>query len=396
VSVRPGGRRYEAAVAPATPGVVLIHNPYGETGGGAEFQKTLRSVLQQVAPQATIREIRAPSSGHRVSDYVRQGLLASRSRHLLRDCDLLVVQGYLNLGSWVLTHEARRFRVPYILVPHGDHVPAWDWRGGYGSAIRKRAAVALYARGVVQRASAVVVGSRLEGERVAAVAPRVRRRLRVIPNAIESDVEADGDADTGSTGEAPFALWLGRVGPEKHLDFLVACWPEVQGRVPGAELVLAGSYEDKRLARRLRAQIRGLGLDGAVRCLGYVGGPEKQHLLRAARCLVLPSRFESFGRVVVEALTVGTPVLVSTGTPWHDLPERAGRCIPLEHAGWVGALVAFLETPQKARVPREDVARLLMSCSHAAVLASWQRLVGEVMAGGCPVSRPDAAAATGA
>ena len=396
MSVRAGGGRYEAAVTSAGPRVVLVHNPYGETGGAAEFQKGLRSVLQQVAPQATIREIRAPSSGRRISDYVRQGLLASRFRHLLRDCDLLVVQGYLNLGSWVLTREARRLRVPYILVPHGDHVPAWDWRGGYGSAIRKRVAVALYGRGVMQRASAVVVGSKLEGERIAGVAPRVRSRLRVIPNAIDSQVEADGDTDTGSTREAPFALWLGRVGPEKHLDFLVACWPEVQGRVPRAELVLAGSYENRRLARRLRAQVRALGLDGAVRCIGYVGGLEKQHLLRAARCVVLPSLFESFGRVVVEALAVGTPVLVSTGTPWHDLPERAGRCIPVERACWVSALITFLGTPQKVRVPREDVARLLMSCSHAAVLASWQRMVGEVMASGWPAYQPYRGARTGA
>jgi glycosyltransferase involved in cell wall biosynthesis len=383
-------------MAPPTPRVVLIHNPYSETGGGGEFQSALRSVLREVAPQATIQEIRAPSGGRHVSDYVRQGLLARRARHLVGDCDLLIVQGYLNLGSWVLTHEARRFGVPYILIPHGDHVPAWDWRGGYGSAIRKRMAVALYSRGVAERASAVVVGSGLEGERLASVAPRVRPRLRVIPNAIESHVEADGDADTGSTSEAPFVLWLGRVGPEKQLDFLISCWQEVHGRVPGAELVLAGSYENERLTRRLRAQVSALRLDGVVRWVGYVGGPEKRRLLRAARCLVLPSRSESFGRVVVEALAVGTPVVVSTGTPWHELPERAGWCIPLEPGRWVGALVALLESPQKVRVPPEDVARLLVSCSPAAVLASWQHVVREVMAGSQLASRPHAAAARGA
>jgi phosphatidylinositol alpha-1,6-mannosyltransferase len=95
---------------------------------------------------------------------------------------------------------------------------------------------------------------------------------------------------------------------------IIAAWPLVQARVPGARLWIAG---DGDLRPELEAQARCLGLDQAVQFWGRVTEERKQELLRRCRCLAMPSRAEGFGMVYLEAMRLGRPCLVS--------PFDAGR-----------------------------------------------------------------------
>lgn len=52
---------------------------------------------------------------------------------------------------------------------------------------------------------------------------------------------------------------------------------------------------------------------------GFVSGREKFEQLAQLSCLFVPSDFENFGMIVTEALSVGTPVMASLGTPWEEL-----------------------------------------------------------------------------
>ena len=56
-----------------------------------------------------------------------------------------------------------------------------------------------------------------------------------------------------------------------------------------------------------------------VRFTGLVTGDEKKRLLASLSCLVVPSDFENFGRIIPEALMQSIPVIASTGTPWQEL-----------------------------------------------------------------------------
>jgi glycosyltransferase involved in cell wall biosynthesis len=62
--------------------------------------------------------------------------------------------------------------------------------------------------------------------------------------------------------------------------------------------------------------------------LGYLNRPDLAEAFRQADCLVLPSRHDSFGRVVVEALATGLPVLVSEHVGAREVVEE-------ESTGWV-------------------------------------------------------------
>ena len=68
----------------------------------------------------------------------------------------------------------------------------------------------------------------------------------------------------------------------------------------------------------LRSEVARLGLKN-VKFSGFVSGREKFEQLAQLSCLFVPSDFENFGMIVTEALSVGTPVMASLGTPWEEL-----------------------------------------------------------------------------
>ncbi|MEO8632512.1 MAG: glycosyltransferase [Chloroflexota bacterium] len=105
--------------------------------------------------------------------------------------------------------------------------------------------------------------------------------------------------------EGPIVLYLGQVSEGKGCDELLAAWSAYRSRPNArpATLVLAGTV---RMELPDRAD---------VVALGRIRDAEKYAALAAADALVLPSRFESLGIVLLEAWQVGTPVLVRADNP---------------------------------------------------------------------------------
>jgi glycosyltransferase involved in cell wall biosynthesis len=98
-------------------------------------------------------------------------------------------------------------------------------------------------------------------------------------------------------------LFIGRCENRKGFDYLLEIWKKVQVDFPTFNLVLIGdTIENQRKAST--------GTDN-VRQLGFVSSIEKSELLAKAKIVVIPSRYESFGIVTIEALSFGTPVIVS-------------------------------------------------------------------------------------
>ncbi|MDP9252126.1 MAG: glycosyltransferase family 4 protein [Chloroflexota bacterium] len=105
--------------------------------------------------------------------------------------------------------------------------------------------------------------------------------------------------------EGTLVLYLGQVSQGKGCDELLAAWTAYRAR-PGARaatLVLAGTVRMELPDRR------------DVVALGRIPDAEKYAALAAADALVLPSRFESLGIVLLEAWQVGTPVVVRADNP---------------------------------------------------------------------------------
>lgn len=108
-------------------------------------------------------------------------------------------------------------------------------------------------------------------------------------------------------------LYVGRFDPLKGLDRLIEALAELrrnQGRTPTL-LVIGGDGSSSPSTRALRRRIATLGLEGSVRLLGRVEHDRLTHYYSAANLLVVPSYYESFGLVTLEALACGVPVVTT-------------------------------------------------------------------------------------
>jgi glycosyltransferase involved in cell wall biosynthesis len=117
-------------------------------------------------------------------------------------------------------------------------------------------------------------------------------------------------------------LYAGGLTTLKAVDLLQQAFAMVRARVPEAELAIAGWGAEAPLAAALAST-------PGVTLLGALPQPALFQEIADADCLVLPSRFDSFGMVVAEALACGTPALVS---------ERVGAkeiLLEFPRAGWI-------------------------------------------------------------
>ena len=105
-------------------------------------------------------------------------------------------------------------------------------------------------------------------------------------------------------------MFAGRHIPEKQVPALVRALPEARRRVPGLRARIFGDGPDR---ERVLELVEELGLDGIVEAPGFVPAEVVDAALRDALCLVLPSRREGYGLVVVEASARGVPAVVVAG-----------------------------------------------------------------------------------
>jgi glycosyltransferase involved in cell wall biosynthesis len=127
-----------------------------------------------------------------------------------------------------------------------------------------------------------------------------------------------------------------RITPKKNLHFLL----DVLARCSGAiTLDVIGPIDDAAYWAKCRQLIARLPASITVKYLGEFAHAELMRRLPAYDVLVLPSRGENFGHIVVEAWAAGCPVLVSDLTPWRNLAEDGvGWDLPLVCERWVEAL----------------------------------------------------------
>ncbi len=155
----------------------------------------------------------------------------------------------------------------------------------------------------------------------------IRRRGRVIPNPVDLPPRAAGRGD-GRTLVA-----VGRLDEQKGFDLLLPAFARIAGKHPDWRLVIWGEGEERARLEALRDR---LGLAPRVQMPGLTERPGQW--VEEAALFVLPSRYESFGNVVTEAMAAGLPVLVA------DCPWGPGEIVQHGVDGWL--------------VPPEDVPAL--------------------------------------
>ncbi|MBD3305692.1 glycosyltransferase, partial [candidate division KSB3 bacterium] len=104
----------------------------------------------------------------------------------------------------------------------------------------------------------------------------------------------------------------------------------VIAKIPDARVVMIGKAENQDYLASLQAQIQRLRLEAQVEWMAALPQTELAHRMRQADALVLPSLSEALGRVVIEAMATGTPVIGSRvgGIPELIADGKTGLLVP--------------------------------------------------------------------
>lgn len=177
---------------------------------------------------------------------------------------------------------------------------------------------------VARRADRVIAISRAGAAHVQEHLGLAADRIDVVPLAHGVRVTAQPLAEDElrrrfGLGEGRLVLTVGAKKVHKNQIALIRALPGLHERHPDATLVLAGAptpHEEE-----LRSEAARLGVDGAVRFLGYVSDEELEGLYRAATVFALPSLNEGFGIPLLEAMARDLPVACANVSA---LPEVVG------------------------------------------------------------------------
>jgi alpha-1,3-rhamnosyl/mannosyltransferase len=141
---------------------------------------------------------------------------------------------------------------------------------------------------------------------------------------------------------------MGTLEPRKNVGTLLQAYGRLLEAVPDApELWLAGAATED--ASEWLGAIEQPPLRGKVKHLGYIQSDRRYDLYSQASMLVLPSHLEGFGIPVLEAMTVGVPVIVSNRGALPEVAGGAGQVVDAEDAeGFAAAMRRYLSEPGAA------------------------------------------------
>lgn len=218
-----------------------------------------------------------------------------------------LVHSHYWLSGWVGQMLKARWRVPHLIMFH-TLAEAKVAAGGREPPHRLQAE-----RRIAQEADRIVCASHHEAEILARLYHVPRERMVVIPCGVDTGLfrplaQEMARRLLGLPQGRPILLFVGRLEPLKGLDALmraVALLP------PSVLLLVVGGEEDHAGRRSLRDLARSLGVEERVRFQPAVPHPTLPLWYNAADICIIPSLYETFGMVALEAMACGLPVVAT-------------------------------------------------------------------------------------
>jgi glycogen(starch) synthase len=234
--------------------------------------------------------------------------------------DFDLVHGHDWLVAAAGDHLARRFRSPLVVTIHATEY------GRHQGWVDKHPQSYIHGveRWMANRADRLIACSHYMREHVADVYGLEESRVTVIPNGIDPlDLQPVDDLERlrgqFAAPDQRLVVLVGRLVYEKGFQLALEALPGIIERVGGVRFLVAGSGTHE---QELRRQAAGLGLDDHGKFLGWIGDDVLHSLYRIADLCVVPSIYEPFGLVALEAMASGCPCIVAdTGGLREIVPE---------------------------------------------------------------------------
>jgi D-inositol-3-phosphate glycosyltransferase len=274
-----------------------------------EFGEGVRVVHLPAGPEAPLARERV----HAHLDEFAEGVEAWR---IARGVEYDLVHAHYWLSGVVALRLRERWGVPVLQMFHTlAHLKNRVARtaGALEPEVRIREESRLVAD--IDRLVAANVVERADLTHFYGAAPE---RVAVIPCGVDTDLFAPRDRETARAalglGPGPLLLWVGRIDPIKGLETLLDAVARVRASGRRVLLLIVGGDADELHdghEAALRRRLAALGIGDAVQFVTAQAQPALPDYYAAADVTLLPSHYESFGMVALEAMACGSPVIAS-------------------------------------------------------------------------------------
>lgn len=224
-----------------------------------------------------------------------------------------------------------------------------------------------------------------------------RRKIEIIPPGVNTShfqqtIPAEQAREQlGLACDCNMLLFVGRIEPLKAIDTILEALFVIKEQDPKILkhlcFTIVGGEPDNPCdeeMQRLQALSRKLSIDHIV---NFVGAQEQAHLplfYSAATAVVMPSDYESFGMVALEAMATGTPVIASQvgGLAFLVRDQETGFLIPVrEPSSLAECIIALLHDPQKAKNMGESASRLAQEYAWTTISKRLLHVFEQVLTG---------------
>ena len=180
-------------------------------------------------------------------------------------------------------------------------------------------------------------------------------KIRLVPNGVDPIVWAPN----APTSRQPIVVAWGRVQYEKGFQVLASAIASLRSRIPHIRCVIAGrgSYLPD-----LQSHIDIEGVSDIVHLAGFVSDADLRTLLHSASCAVIPSLYEPFGIVALEAMAAGAPTIVAETGGLAEIVAGTGAGLlfePGNHHQLASRIADVLNRPSLAEELQMTAATLL-------------------------------------
>ena len=163
-------------------------------------------------------------------------------------------------------------------------------------------------------------------------------KIKVIPNGINLTYYDILDIDKDYHN---YVIFIGRLVFYKNLDVVIYSFKEISQKLPEAKLLVVG---DGPMRNGWERKVSELDLNKNIVFTGHVPEKKKIELLSKCSALLLPSIYEGFGLVLLEAFAMSKPVLVANTSPYDEIVDEGvdGFMVPAHDPNKWAEKILFL------------------------------------------------------
>ncbi|GAB7044384.1 MULTISPECIES: glycosyltransferase family 4 protein [Catenuloplanes] len=240
----------------------------------------------------------------------------------------------IHAHDWLVTHTAVTLKehldIPLVATIHATE--AGRHQGWLPEEMNK--AIHTVEWWLAQEAVRVIVCSEYMRWEVNRLLDLPAARMDVVPNGVDDTMwraqpRAVAAARSKFAGDGPLIGFAGRLVYEKGVQHLVNAVPKLKHRHPGLKVVIAG---DGPYRSELQAEAARLHLDDTVTFAGFMNEKQLPAVLAATDATVIPSLYEPFGMIALEAASAGAPIAVSSTGGLAEIVEPGVTGVTFPHS----------------------------------------------------------------